>query len=147
MHNLTLRAAEAAKQRYTRYGQAAPWFGPTNMEEAQALVERTVQPLIEHDLEHHSALVHTLRVFLAHRRSWQQAARELHVHPQTVLYRVRRIEEINGRDLTETSDLAELWLGFEALDMLTTPGERDQKRTNKKPRRKPSTSGVAAGPE
>ena len=73
--------------------------------------------------------------------------RELHVHPQTVLYRVRRIEEINGRDLTETSDLAELWLGFEALDMLTTPGERDQKRTNKKPRRKPSTSGVAAGPE
>jgi len=113
-----LRIAERNGIARARYGQAVPWSGIPNVDEAQALVERTLRPLLDHDRKHGSELIPTLRTFLAQRRSWQRTARELHLHRQTVLYRIHRIEEIIGRDLSETGDLAEIWLGLQALDLL-----------------------------
>jgi purine catabolism regulator len=53
---------------------------------------------------------------LSHDRSWQRAADSLHVHRQTLVYRMRRVEELTGRRLDSSKDLAELWLALQAAE-------------------------------
>ncbi|WP_030690406.1 PucR family transcriptional regulator [Streptomyces globisporus] len=45
-------------------------------------------------------LLETLEVFLAHDCSWARTAEALHVHVNTVHYRIERIEALTGRDLS-----------------------------------------------
>lgn len=101
-----------------RYGDATGWTGFGGIEDATALVDQHLAPLIQHDQQHQSELVSTLEAFLAHQRSWQKTAAALQVHRQTVLYRVRKIEQVTGRSLSETADIAELWMALQAQDML-----------------------------
>jgi purine catabolism regulator len=101
------------------YGEATPLPALRDPAEAQALVDRTLGALLEHDRATGADLVRSLAVFLACRRSWQVTARQLSVHRQTVVYRMRRVAQLTGRTLTETADIAELWLALSALDLLT----------------------------
>jgi purine catabolism regulator len=64
------------------------------------------------------ALVASLRVFLECNRSWQRASARLGIHKQTLVYRIRRVEELTGRTLAETGDVAELWFALCALEMV-----------------------------
>ena len=57
-------------------------------------------------------------MFLANQRSWQRTAAAMSVHRQTVLYRVRKIEELTGTRLSETADIAHLWLALETRNLL-----------------------------
>ncbi|WP_414641072.1 helix-turn-helix domain-containing protein [Actinospica sp.] len=41
-----------------------------------------------------------MRSFLAYDGSWTRTADALHLHVNTVHYRIRRVEEITGRDLS-----------------------------------------------
>ncbi|MNG33277.1 Purine catabolism regulatory protein [compost metagenome] len=58
-----------------------------------------------------------MRVFLEDNRSWQKAAQRLNVHKQTLVYRIRRIEEITGRSLESTEDVAVLWIALRCADI------------------------------
>ncbi|MFF2779122.1 PucR family transcriptional regulator [Streptomyces sp. NPDC058052] len=53
-------------------------------------------------------LLETLEVFLAHDGSWARTAEALHVHVNTVHYRVERIEALTGRDLSRLDDRLDL---------------------------------------
>ncbi|MFE7379063.1 PucR family transcriptional regulator [Streptomyces zhihengii] len=53
-------------------------------------------------------LLETLETFLAHDCSWARTAEALHVHVNTVHYRVERIEALTGRDLSRLDDRADL---------------------------------------
>ncbi|MEU1227843.1 helix-turn-helix domain-containing protein [Streptomyces sp. NPDC005828] len=53
-------------------------------------------------------LLETPEVFLAHGCSWVRTAEALHVHVNTVHYRVERIEALTGRDLSRLDHKAEL---------------------------------------
>ena len=68
--------------------------------------------VLEYDAAHDSGLVASVRVWLEHDRQTERAARALHVHPNTLLYRVRRFEQISGRSLASTESLAEIWLAL-----------------------------------
>ncbi|MFF8919298.1 PucR family transcriptional regulator [Streptomyces sp. NPDC015032] len=98
-----------------RYADASPLLGPRNPAEARALVDRVLRPILELPSEQANELLMTLRVFLENGRSWQRTAQALHVHRQTVLYRVRRIEQLTGKRVADTGDLATLWLALKAL--------------------------------
>ena len=100
------------------YEEASPLPALQSQEEAQALVSRVLGSLIEYDAANGSDLVHSLSVFLETRRSWQRCAEVLNVHRQTVIYRMRRIEQLTERRLSETSDLAILWLALSAYAIL-----------------------------
>ena len=100
------------------YEEASPLPALQSQEEAQALVSRVLGSLIEYDSANGSDLVHSLSVFLETRRSWQRCAEVLNVHRQTVIYRMRRIEQLTERRLSETSDLAILWLALSAYNIL-----------------------------
>jgi purine catabolism regulator len=51
------------------------------------------------------------------RRSDDTAA-ALHIHPNTLAYRLRRFAEITGRDLSSTGSFAEVWLAIRAAAQL-----------------------------
>jgi len=53
-------------------------------------------------------VVEALRVYLEHDRSIPQTAATLHVHVNTLRYRLSRFEELTGRSLTRTDTLIEL---------------------------------------
>jgi len=117
-----LGAAKARDGGLAYYGEDSPLPGLRDPAEAQALVDRTLGALLDYDRANGRQLVRSLAVFLSCRRSWQATARELNVHRQTVVYRMERVAELTGRTLTETQDIAELWLALSAHELLT--GER-----------------------
>jgi PucR family transcriptional regulator, purine catabolism regulatory protein len=119
-----LGVAEAESRTLVRYGEHTALLLPQSVTEAQALVSRILGPLIDHDTQHGTAYVDTLRAVLRHNRSWQLAAAELHIHKQTLGYRIRKIEQITARGLTSTEHLAEWWFALRAHDLLTgrSPG-------------------------
>lgn len=100
------------------YGEQAGVTGARSITEARAMVERTLGPVLQYDTERGTELVASLRAFLRCNRSWQRAASELFVHKQTLVYRMRRVEELTGRKLNDTATIAELWPAINALDTL-----------------------------
>jgi purine catabolism regulator len=82
-------------------------------------VRHVLGALLDYDRMHEAELVKSLRVFLSHNRSWKNSAAELHIHKQTLVYRMRRVEELTGRKIGDTGTIAELWMAISALELLT----------------------------
>ncbi|MEW1718882.1 PucR family transcriptional regulator ligand-binding domain-containing protein [Streptomyces sp. NPDC093109] len=110
-----LDVARAQGLALLRYADADPLLGPRSPAEAHILVDRVLGHVLELPPEQAGELLTTLRVFLDNGRSWQRTAEKLHVHRQTVLYRVRRIERLTGKRIADTGDLAALWLALKAV--------------------------------
>lgn len=101
------------------HGQAASLFGPRSPSEAQMTVDEILGAILDYDREHGTELLHSLKVFLLCNRSWKRATAELFVHKQTLVYRIQRVEQLTGRKLTDTGDVAELWLALRAHEMVS----------------------------
>ena len=113
-----LGAAEAEQRGLVRFGDETSLLLPRSAAEAQTVVSRILGPLIEHDACHATDYLRTLRTVLDHDRSWQLAAQALHIHKQTLGYRIRKIEQLTGRGITRTEHLAEWWFALRARDLL-----------------------------
>ncbi|PBC47372.1 PucR family transcriptional regulator [Rhodococcus sp. ACPA1] len=116
-----LSIAERQDIPVSRYGSAVPWIGLSDVADAQDLVDRILRPVLDYDEQHDSQLVDTLDAFLQNQRSWQRTARAMHIHRQTVMYRIRKVEALTNRDLADTNALSELWLAVRAAELLSTP--------------------------
>ncbi|WP_344627467.1 PucR family transcriptional regulator, partial [Kitasatospora arboriphila] len=73
-----------------------------------AFHHRLLAPLAAHDRANAVSLLGTLDAFLAHDCSWTRTAEALHLHVNTVHYRLRRIEELTGRSLARLQDRLDL---------------------------------------
>lgn len=69
--------------------------------EMQRFYNDTLGALAAYDRLHDSELVHTLEVFFEHNANASQASRALFVHRNTLNYRLQRIVEITGLDLSD----------------------------------------------
>jgi hypothetical protein len=74
--------------------------------------ERLLGPLLAYDEQHRAELLGTLREFLACSGSWNACAAKMYVHVNTVRYRIRRIEELTGRDLSCLDDRVDFFLAL-----------------------------------
>lgn len=72
-------------------------------------------PVIDQDSRGHNDLIVTLRTFLDCDCSWVQTAELMHVHLNTVRYRIRRVEELTGKNLSRTADRADVYLALSVL--------------------------------
>lgn len=81
-----------------------------------AVRRRVLGPLLDYDAEQHTDLVHTVRVFLECSGSPTRAAKALHVHVNTLRYRIGRAGELLGADLTEFTDQLDVYLALRADD-------------------------------
>ena len=103
----------AAHVNYEAADQVGRWL-PRDVHGLRALADRVLGAATRYDTEHGSHLVRTVRTWMEHDRHGEQAAAELHIHPNTLGYRLRRFAEITGYDLDATSGLAEVWLALSA---------------------------------
>lgn len=101
-----------------RYGEQVNLFLPGTVDEARAVVQRILGPLLRYDEEHGTSLLTSLQAFLENNRSWQRTSRTLTVHKQTLVYRMRRVEQLTGQHLNSTADVAVLWLALRAHDIV-----------------------------
>jgi hypothetical protein len=74
--------------------------------------ERLLGPLLAYDQRHKVELLPTLREFLACSGSWNACAARMYVHVNTVRYRIRRVEELTGRDLSSLDDQVDFFLAL-----------------------------------
>ncbi len=77
---------------------------------ALRLREKVLGPLGESE---HSELLRTLQTLISCRLDRTAASAALHIHRNTLAYRLRRIEEITGLDLGSPHDLACLYIAIE----------------------------------
>jgi purine catabolism regulator len=74
--------------------------------------------LQEYDEQSSSELVKSLACFLEANGHWGDAADRLYVHRHTLRYRMKRVEEITGRDLDRSQDRMEFWLALKAKELI-----------------------------
>lgn len=62
-------------------------------------------------------LMRSLEAFIECNGQWEAAARRLYCHRHTLRYRIRRIEELTGRDLSSARDRIEFWLALRGREL------------------------------
>ncbi|HEV8151294.1 MAG TPA: PucR family transcriptional regulator ligand-binding domain-containing protein [Solirubrobacteraceae bacterium] len=62
-------------------------------------------------------LVRSLEAFISCNGQWEAAARRLYCHRHTLRYRIRKIEELTGRDLSSARDRIEFWLALRGREI------------------------------
>jgi sugar diacid utilization regulator len=80
---------------------------------------RWLGPLLEYDDRRNAGLVESLSLYLACGRSQDAAAKALSVHRSTLKYRLQRIGEISGHDLSDPDTSFNLQLAIRAWHTLT----------------------------
>ena len=78
---------------------------------------RVLGPIEEEDGGYGDELVRSLDAFIEHNGHWEKAAAELYCHRHTLRYRVRRIEQLTGRDLGSARDRIEFWLALRGREL------------------------------
>ncbi|MFJ2114754.1 MULTISPECIES: PucR family transcriptional regulator [unclassified Streptomyces] len=78
----------------------------------RAFTARLLDPLRDYDHRHRAELIPTLEAFLDCDGSWTRCAARLHLHVNTLRYRVGRIEQLTGRDLARLEDKLDFFLAL-----------------------------------
>ncbi|MDI9835126.1 helix-turn-helix domain-containing protein [Streptomyces sp. KAU_LT] len=107
-----LRALEVRRRSRSRYGTTFfddlglyRILGPGNdYQELQGFVREWLGQLIDYDGRHSAALVETLSRYFDHGGNYVETAESLTIHRSTLRYRLQRIREISGYDLTNVED-------------------------------------------
>ncbi|MDW0110723.1 helix-turn-helix domain-containing protein [Sporosarcina aquimarina] len=74
----------------------------------QELLERYMHDKLHRLQTADTALIHTVKLFIRSNRNQKQTAKELHVHPNTLYYRLKKTEELLGIDFSNEKD----WMDF-----------------------------------
>lgn len=80
--------------------------------ELQSFAESMLGTVHAYDRQHQTSLRATLDCYMSHRCNVSVTAKELHVHPNTVAYRLRRVEQLLGLDLGDPQALLHLQLAL-----------------------------------
>ncbi|QPP05919.1 PucR family transcriptional regulator [Streptomyces bathyalis] len=78
----------------------------------RAFTARLLAPLHDYDRRHRAELLPTLAAFLDADGSWTRCADQLHLHVNTLRYRMGRIEQLTGRDLSRLEDRLDFFLAL-----------------------------------
>jgi PucR family transcriptional regulator, purine catabolism regulatory protein len=76
-------------------------------------------PLEDASGEYGDELIRSLEAYIEQNGQWEKAARELYCHRHTLRYRIRRVEQLTGRDLSSARDRIEFWLALRARELVT----------------------------
>ncbi|MQA74049.1 MAG: hypothetical protein GEU88_06875 [Solirubrobacterales bacterium] len=77
-----------------------------------------LEPIERTEGEYGGELLRSLEAFIENNGNWERAARQLFCHRHTLRYRIRKIEELTGRDLGRATDRIELWLALRARELV-----------------------------
>lgn len=80
--------------------------------------DSVIGPIEEGDEEYGGELLRSLEAFIEQNGQWERAARQVYCHRHTLRYRMRKVEELTGRDLSRAHDRIEFWLALRARELL-----------------------------
>jgi DNA-binding PucR family transcriptional regulator len=89
---------------------------------ARTLVREQLLTLREYDAQHETQLLTTLQAFIDAGGHHSTIATRCHVHPSTVKYRLRRIEELTNRNLDDVGVRFELAIAVRLLALFNNLG-------------------------
>jgi sugar diacid utilization regulator len=89
-----------------------------DLAELRSFADDVLGALARADRDRQASYLSTLACYLRENNSPQRAARFLHVHPNTVAYRVKRIEELTGLSLDSYRDRLSSQVALEILEAL-----------------------------
>ena len=86
--------------------------------ELEEFYRATLAALADYDRRQEGELLKTLEAFFANLDNLARTAAALHIHRNTLLYRLGRIAEISGLDLDDPEERLALWLALKAHRVL-----------------------------
>ena len=89
-----------------------------NPSELQRFYAETVEPLMSYDEQYETDLVRTLEAFLEADGNVAGTAQRLFTHRHTIYYRLERVRELSGLDVSSSDGREKLSLGLKAMRVL-----------------------------
>jgi purine catabolism regulator len=87
-------------------------------DEALRLYCDSVLGPLEEESQYGDELIRSLEAFIEQNGQWERAARKLYCHRHTLRYRIRRVEDLTGRDLSSARDRIEFWLALRGRELV-----------------------------
>jgi sugar diacid utilization regulator len=89
--------------------------------ELQRFYAETVEPIAAYDEQYETDLVHTVETFLEADGNVAGTAQRLFTHRHTIRYRLERVRELSGLDMSSSDGREKLSLGLKAMRVLGIP--------------------------
>jgi DNA-binding PucR family transcriptional regulator len=87
-------------------------------EELKDFADKILKPLKEYSNSSKNDLLQTLKIYLQSNCSWTESKETLHIHGNTLSYRLNRIKEILNVDFDDYNDRLKLQLAFEIEELV-----------------------------
>jgi purine catabolism regulator len=111
-------AAAADVASYKDLGAFQLLLSLQDQEALRLYCDNLLGPLENGEGDYGDELLRSLEVFIEQNGQWERAARQLFCHRHTLRYRIRRIEELTGRDLSRARDRIEFWLALRGRELV-----------------------------
>jgi DNA-binding PucR family transcriptional regulator len=93
----------------------------SDVQEARRIAEEVLGAVLKLPAQERTMLLDTLQAWFDQAGSAERAADQLHCHPNTVRYRLRRLHELIDRSLTEPYAIADVAAALRALQLAGLP--------------------------
>jgi len=111
----------AAKPTVATYRDLGSFQLLLSLQDSDALrlfCESLLGPIESGEGHYGGELMRSLEAFIECNGQWEAAARRLYCHRHTLRYRIRKIEELTGRDLASARDRIEFWLALRGRELV-----------------------------
>ncbi len=123
LHVIRRLNAHSATIMYADLGVQRLLFQVENPAELLEFAHTRMGPVLSYDQRHDGVLIVALEAYLRSNQSAPEAAQRLDLHPNTLRYRLRKVEELLGASLTDINTLIDLQLATLILRLLDEPAE------------------------
>ncbi len=86
--------------------------------EIKKFCHETVLPLLEYDKNKDGELIKTLRTYFECGGNLKQVCKQMYIHYNTILYRIQKIQQITGVDLSDSNARLNLEISLKIMSML-----------------------------
>ena len=87
-------------------------------EDLQYFIHPAMMKLLYYDREKNSELLNTIQIYLQNPGSTSKVASELHIHKNTLLYRINKIKELTGCSLENGDEMMSLSFSYKLMRYL-----------------------------
>ena len=99
--------------------KAAAWLALQDDEALRLFCDSILGPIEASEGPYGGELMRSLEAFIEENGQWERAARRLYCHRHTLRYRIRRVEELTGRNLGSARDRIEFWLALRGRQLVS----------------------------
>ncbi len=110
-------SSEAAVASYKDLGAYRLLLSLQDDEALMSYCRSVLGPLEDGEGDYGEELLRSLDVFIENNGHWEKAASALYCHRHTLRYRIRRVEQLTGRDFSSARDRIEFWLALRGREL------------------------------